>query len=234
MTALPTQITIQNFTINTFGIFVLLGFLILAYVVWSEGKKDGFSEERLFDMLLLTIFSAILFSRAFYASATAPTFNALATMVYRIWEPGYNPVGALVGFLVPLYTLCRLWKWSFYRIVDIFSLGVSLSLPVVLLGYVGLQGKFEFLFAFAAWIFLFAALSKFRTSKIKSGFVFSIFLAVTAILGAIFFRDRQYLIFYSLLVTLSVAVFLFRLRITTYGDKLIERITSRIKKQTGK
>ena len=49
---MPAQITIQNFTIHTFGIFILVGFLLLAFGVWSEGKKDGFSEEKLFDLLL--------------------------------------------------------------------------------------------------------------------------------------------------------------------------------------
>src|SRR3989344_2010720 len=228
---MPAQITIQNFTIHTFGIFILVGFLLLAFGVWSEGKKDGFSEEKLFDLLLLTIFSAILFSRFFYALGTATTFEALVNKIYKVWEPGYSLTGALVGSLVPLYGFCKAWKWSFYRIIDIFSLGLSLALAVVFLGYVGLQGKFEFLFAFAGWIFLFAMLSSFRNSKIKSGYVFSIFLALTAALGFIFFRDRQYLIFYGLLVTLSFVVFLFRSKLTN-NDTLIERIISAVKGKT--
>ena len=229
---LPSQILAQNFTINTFGIFVLLGFLMFAFVVWSEGKKDGFSEERLFDLLLLSVFSAIFFSRLFYAFTTATTFEALVNTTYKVWQPGYNLTGALVGSLIPIYVLCRLWKWSFYRIIDIFSLGVSLGLAMALLGYVGLQGKFEFLFAFAGWVFLFAMLSSFRNPKFKSGYVFSIFLAITAILGFAFFRDRQHLIFYGLLVTLSFVVFLFRWRLANYGDTFIERIIGRIKSKT--
>ncbi len=234
MTAIPSQITISNFTIQTFGIFVLLGFLILAFVIWSEGKKDGFSEEKLFDLLLLTVFSAILFSRVFYAVSKVTTFSDLISKIYHIWEPGYDVTGALVGAIVPVFVLCKLWKWSVYRIADIFSLGVSLSFGVVLLGYVGLQNRFEFLFGFAAWVMLFALLSKFRSSKIKSGYVFSIFLAITTILGFVFFRDRQYLIFYSLLVTLSTVVFLFRWRLANYDGKFFKRIIARTKDEARK
>ncbi len=73
MTALPAQITIQNFTIHTFGIFVLLAFLIFTFIIWTEGKKDGFDEERLFDLILITIVCTILFSRliGFWGTTTS-------------------------------------------------------------------------------------------------------------------------------------------------------------------
>ncbi len=213
---------------------MLLGFLFFSFVVWSEGKTDGFDEEKLFDLILVSIVSAILFSRIFFANKLSASAEDFFGRVYRIWEPGYNRLGALVGFLLPVFVLCQRWKWSFYRIVDILSLGISLGLAVVVLGLVGLQGRFEFLFAFAAWIFLFALLSNIRNTRIKSGYAFIIFLAMNALLGLIFFSDKQNLIFYLLLVTLSTVVFIFRWRLANYDSKIIAKLTRRAKSSAGR
>jgi hypothetical protein len=107
-------------------------------------------------------------------------------------------------------------------------MGVSIALSVITLGYVGLQGKFMYLFAFAAWMFLFVFLAALRNVKIKSGYGFCVFLLLNAILGAYFFGVGSNLLFYISLVTLGSVVFLFRWRLS--NDKTVSRIIARIKK----
>ena len=231
----PSQIQILNLSLNTFGIFVLLGFLLLAYVVWKEGKRDGFTEEKLFDLLLLSLTFAILLSRAIFAFYTSRNSGEFFGHILKIWTPGFNPYGALVGFIVPIYILCKSWKWSLYRILDIFSLGASLALSVILLAFVGFQSRFEFLFAFAFLIILFVLLSKLRIEKIKSGYTFCLFLLGFSGLGFVFFRQKNDLIFYSVLVTLASVVFLFRWRLENETSGLVgtavRAVKARISKQ---
>ncbi|MBT6401740.1 hypothetical protein HN803_08050 [candidate division WWE3 bacterium] len=229
MNALPATINIANLSFHTYGIFILFGFLLFTFVIWSEGKKDGFNEEKLFDLILITIVSSILFSRAAGIWGTTTSAGEYFTKFYQVWNPGYNFLGAMFGFLFPIYVLTKVWKWSFYRIVDIFALGASLGFSVILLGFVGLQQRFEFLFGFAAWIFLYALIANIRNKKIKSGYGFSLFLLVNTLLGLVFFRDPSNLIFYVSLVTLATAVFIFRWRKTNYDTKLITRIIERVK-----
>jgi len=213
MLSLPSQLNFFNITINTFGIFIFLGFLFLAFIVWKEGKKDGFDEERLFDILLTASFLSVLFSRVFYAFGNSITASAFFNQVIKIWTVGFDPLGALIGFLLPVLIFSKLWKWSFYRIADIFSMGFALAFSIVTLGFVGLQANFNFLFAFACWIFVFALLSKIRGNKFRSGYGFCLFLLLNAGLGWYFFGAGEYLIFYVSLVTLGFIVFLFRWRI---------------------
>ena len=229
MTATPQLISIGNFNFHTYGVFILFAFLLFVFGVWSEGKKDGFDEERLFDLVIFSFILSIFLSRFVFGLHNSLSFKDLLGQIYRVWEPGYSLNAAIVGFLVPVVYLCGRWKWSIYRILDVLALACSLALAVIFLSYVGLQGKFEFLFGFAAWIFLFTLLSKFRNSKIKSGFGFSIFLAIAGLLFLIFFRNLENLIFYLLLVTLSTVVFLFRWRTTNYESKFIRRIVKRFK-----
>lgn len=210
--SLPETIQIFTYSINTFGLFLLLGYLLTAFAVWQEGSKDGFDEEKIFDLLIVSTLSAVLFSRLFYALSSGATFAEALTHTYRVWTPGMGILGGFIGLIAPIYLLCKRWKWSSYRIFDIFSLAWSLGLSIVMLGYVGLQQKFEFLFAFAAWLLTYTFLIKIRNSKIRSGAVFSIFLGVNVGLGAAFFRESRYLLFYLLLVTISAVNLYFRER----------------------
>ena len=234
MITLPSQIQILNFSINTFGIFILLGFLLFAFVTWKEGRGDGFTEERLFDLLLISLTVSIILSRAIFAFYTSRSSGEFFGHILRVWTPGYNFYGALAGFLVPIYLLCKKWKWSLYRILDVFALGFCLALSVIFLAYVGFQAKFEFLFAFAFLIVFFAVLSKIRTQKIKSGYTFCSFLLGISALGFVFFRQKQDLIFYSILVTLAFVVFLFRWRLSNETSRIVGTAIGAVKTRIGK
>jgi len=229
MIDLPQQISIYGLSINTFGVFLMFGLLLFIFVVWSEGKKDGFDEERLLDLVIISLVLGILSSRAVFGVYNSLSFKDMINHIYKVWETGYSLNGAIVGVLIPILYLSNKWRWSIYRILDVFALATSLALSVIFLSYVGLQGKFEFLFGFSALIFLFALLSKFRNSKIKSGYGFSMFLAIVGILTLIFFRNIENLIFYLLLVTLSSVVFIFRWRTINYESKFIGRFIKRFK-----
>lgn len=217
---LPETIQIASYNINTFGLFLLLGFLLASFVVWQEGNKDGFDEEHILDTLILSTLVGVLFSRFVFAVSSGATLIEALRHTYKVWTPGMDIFGGFVGVLTPIYFLSRFWKWSIYRIYDIFSLAWSLGLAIIMLGYVGLQQRFEFLFAFAAWLLIYATLVKVRNSKIRSGAVFSLFLTINAGLGVWFFNQSRYLLFYVLLVTISAVNLYFR-RKKSAGDSFM-------------
>ncbi len=226
---LPTIIKFGQSNISTFGLFLLFGFFLVAFVAWQEGRKDGFDEERVFDILLVSTVSGLIFSRLFFALFSRASIGEALNHTLKFWTPGMDIYGALLGVFLPIYLLCKYWKWSIYRIFDIFSLAWSLGLAVVMLGYVGIQQRFQFLFAFASWLVIYGLLSKLRNSKIRSGGVFALFLLVNVLLGVIFFRDYKYLIFYTLLVTLTVVVLYFRERKSAVKANIPTNILAKIK-----
>ena len=187
MISIPQQFNINGFTISTFGIFSLIAAILLFFVVWKEGREDGFDSEKLFDMFLISSFFGLLLSRVFFNFNHALSSEEFFSHIYKFWIPGFNPLGALIGFLGPVFIFSKLWNWSIYRLLDIFSLGTSISLSIVSLSYITLSLKYELLFAFSAWIMLFVLLTKVRNTKVKSGYSFSIFLVVSAIIKHFFF-----------------------------------------------
>src|SRR3989344_3575854 len=91
-------------------------------------------------------------------------------------------------------------------------LASTLCFSIIALGFVGITRDYRFLFAFAGWIFMYAIFSKIRNMILKSGMVFSIFLALTAGAGILFFNKYFDLKFYVLLVTLSLVVLSLKIR----------------------
>lgn len=231
MESIPLSLSIYSFTISTFGIFLFISLALMFFVVWKEGVEDGFDSEKMFDMFITSLFFGIVLSRVFYAFNHALSSQEFFGHIYKFWVPGFNLLGGVIGFLVPVFVFSRIWNWSIYRLLDIFSLGSSLSLSIVALSYIAVELRFELLFAFAAWVLLFVLLTKLRNTRVSSGYTFSIFLVISSILKFIFFKEDGDLNFIVALVTLSLVVFIFRWRLTSYGGTHIRNIIERVKDQ---
>ncbi|MCA9307943.1 prolipoprotein diacylglyceryl transferase [candidate division WWE3 bacterium] len=234
---MPTTFEIAGFTFQTFGLFVFFGFVFLTFATWYEGKKDGFDDERLFDLLFVSLFSSIFFARLFHALLIKLSFMETLEHIVHIGTPGLHYAGLFLGFITPVYIISKRWRWSIFRIFDIFSIAWSLCLSVVMLGYVALQQKFEYIIAFSLWLLLFGIFTLLRNKILKSGLVFSMFLLANVILFYAFFPSPNYLIFYSLLVTLSLSNLYFREKYASYKvplnldllKQLKNRLTSKSK-----
>jgi len=204
---IPQHFIIYGVNIYSLGIFIAIGILIAAFVIWQECKKDGFDEEKSFDLLLLSLFFSIVTSRFVYSIL----HNDFKDLLY-FWKGGMDPYSAVISFLASIYLLSKLWKWSVFRVLDIFSLAATMCFSIIALGFVGITRDYRFLFAFAGWIFMYAIFSKMRNMILKSGMVFSIFSALTAGIGIAFFNKYLDLKFYVLLVTLSLVVLCLKIR----------------------
>lgn len=217
-----------NFSINIFGIFLFFALTLMFFVVWKEGRDDGFDTEKLFDLFLTGLVFGLVISRVFYAFNHALSSEEFFNHIYKVWIPGYNLLGGLLGFLAPVFIFSKLWNWSIFRLLDVFTLGSAVSLCVITLGYIAMQARFELFIALGIWLFLFTLLSKIRNSHIKSGYSFSIFLIVSAILKTVFFKNSNNLNFITALATLSLLVFIFRWRLANYDKKFITGVIKKI------
>ncbi|MFA6981417.1 MAG: prolipoprotein diacylglyceryl transferase family protein [Patescibacteria group bacterium] len=207
---MPTFFVFSGYKIHTIGIFLTLAFFMSLFVLWQEGRKDGFGEEKLFDLFVVSLFSSLVFSRVFYAFDNRLGFYGTYYNVIRFWTPGFSSLGALIGFITPVVILSRKWKWSLFRILDIFSLSFLLGLSLISLSLIAYYKQFAFLFLFSGYLFAFAGLSFLRRKSI-SGLVFPIFALTNIIIGMLVFPGRVSLIFYACLFTISLLNFLIRM-----------------------
>jgi RNA polymerase-binding transcription factor DksA len=175
---LPSYFILQNLNIPTVSVFIAISIMTTLFVFWREGKKEGFNQDKLFDMAL----SALL----------------LSLLAFRV-----DPLAVIVLIILILYAAAYYWKWSVFRIMDIFILAVFIGSVPTLLSLVLIYALYEALVPLAVVSVLYFHLNKMRNQKFKSGYVFSLLLLVSSLLAFIFFKSERHLIFYLLLFMIS-------------------------------
>lgn len=171
-------------TIQNIFIFIAISYMVFSFITWKEGKNDGFDEEKMFDLVLISfVFSAIVYfiSKRFHFS----TGNLFA-----------------IAWLIPVYFCTYRWKWSSFRILDIFSIaGFFIIFLVSGTAYLFVNNNYLYLFTSLIHLVFFAYFAFSRSKKIRSGFIFSIFLFINAIVYYVLKKDLP---FFVLLLTLSL------------------------------
>lgn len=210
---ISSELTILGVKVYTQGLFLIIGFLFSLYAVWKEGRKDGFDEEHLFDKYLLTFAVALIFSRVFYAIESRYLLLPALRHVVSFWTSGLNLEGFILGFIIGGLTLSRLAKWSIFRIMDIFSLGLSFGGAFALLGLVALQRDVTVLvFSFGLLLF-YIIFSTLRLKKLFSVVVFFLFLVLIVVMRLFMgLNSGGDLIFNVILFTIGLVTLITRIK----------------------
>lgn len=196
---------------NTFGIFLVFGIVIALFVIWYEGRKDGFEEDKLLDILLLALVVAFVTAKLVEFSINPVKLKTFGSALSYILSTKLNIYAFVLVLVYFIYLLSKKAKLSFYRLVDIFALGTSFIGAVSSLGYVASTKDFAYVFVFPVFILFYSVFSTLRNRVVKSGFTFCIFLTVVAVMLYIIF-GVTYLPFYILLITIALVVGYIRIK----------------------
>ncbi len=120
----PILFRLGPVTIYSYGFFLAVAYLVATYILWREGKKQGYQEEKLIDFSIANLIAALVGGRLFYALINFHTFQGNLKSILYFWEGGFAYYGsALAVGLVSIYLLRR-WRWSILAIADIGALAI--------------------------------------------------------------------------------------------------------------
>lgn len=173
-------IDIKGFSVPTILLFMLVGFFTLSFVFWRLGKKEGFDEEKLFDLLLISL--------------------VLSSGVLKV-----DPLIVITIIIFAVYLRSYFWKWSTFRILDVYSLALMLGVVPPVIGYSIIYNQPLYIMFVPALAIMYMFFSRIRNIKIKSGYSFSLILLFAIAFGLILSRDTKHLLFYSVLFIISLA-----------------------------
>ena len=201
---LPEIINIAGHQIKTLSIIAIVGLVCWGFVMWYESRKDGFRTERFFDLVFLSLgFGALVFFLLRYVHDWATVYSP-SHLILRMDKELLLVVLSFVFSLLPVLIFSKKWRWSTFRILDIYSQSYGLFLLFLSMGAFLISGQKEYVILVSLLISLYASVLKFRGYKFSSGFIFSVFLFFLAVVGLIFFRRPGYLLFYPLLFTIGM------------------------------
>ena len=130
----PILFKLGPITVYSYGFFMTLAYLVATFVVWREGKRQGYQPEKLLDYSLITLVAALIGARLYFAAFHFNLFQEDLFSILAFWEGGLSIYGALLGALLSTYILARWWKWSFFQVADF---GALAGLSALVVGKIG-------------------------------------------------------------------------------------------------
>jgi DnaK suppressor protein len=200
----PSHVDVFQFQVSVWWIFLAVGYVVAAYVFWWEGVREGFDQLKLFDLIFLTLL-----------------LSFLALVVD----------GLLVVSLIILavFFVSQLWKWSTFRILDIFSIAALAGFIPVLVGISVIAGNYLLILAAVPVLLLQKFLLKARNARLKSGYTFSLVLLIGIFISTFIYAEIRHLIFYIFLFSISLINLYLRERKNMIKPKLSVDFLRRIK-----
>lgn len=119
----PELFRIGNFPITTYGIWLALGMLFALMAAARLGARDGIPRERIYDLGLWTLVSALVGSKLLMF-LVEPGVQVFTLDFLRSGGVFY---GGLIGGFVAVVVLVRFYKLNFWKVADALAPGVALG-----------------------------------------------------------------------------------------------------------
>lgn len=132
----PVAFEIFGIGIRWYGILIAAAMLIGSVYAIREGKKLGYSEDHLLDLILVVLVSAIVGARLWYVAFNLPYYLADPSEILNLRGGGLAIHGGVVFGIIAGYFVTRWRKLDFFKMADIVA-------PVLALGQaIGRWGNF--------------------------------------------------------------------------------------------
>lgn len=132
----PVLFAIGPFEFRTLSFFIILGFMLTAFLFWKKGREEHYPEVQLFDGFLLATMLGFVAGRIGYVLSQ---IGLLGLSVFKWIDvfnyPGVNGAIGLLAASIYLYKFAKNNKWDAFEILDFWVLSLAGGLAV---GYVGL------------------------------------------------------------------------------------------------
>ena len=131
----PILVQLGPFPISSFGLFLLLAFLIGIAVARRRGPQVGIDPPHMLDIALYMIIGGILVGRLGFAVVNFPAFAQSPLSILTIWkDSGLTFYGALLGGLIVGAVYARGRQIPLRRFLDVFAPALALGYAVAMVG----------------------------------------------------------------------------------------------------
>lgn len=126
----------DNFGIHWYGVIIAVGFLLAVYWGCRQCSRFGFTQDDVFDILIVTVPSAIIGARLYYVIFEFESYyvpgdiGATLVRIVRIWDGGLAIYGGLIAAVLAGYIVCRVKKLGFLAVADVASVGFLIGQSV--------------------------------------------------------------------------------------------------------
>ncbi|NMB70050.1 hypothetical protein GYA27_02505 [candidate division WWE3 bacterium] len=209
---LPQTINLLGQQIPSITIFLAAAAIYFFFVVWYEGKKDGFEIERIFDVFFTAVFIGLASAevlRRYLLWASVYTYNSLLLKI----DPILFVASAF--YIISILTVIiysRRLRWSYFKIADVFAIAMSFVAVFYCLGQFLIFGGVNYFLVVLIVVGLNQLVLAYRSYKFSSGVTFVLLNSLLGLYIIAFYDVQGHLLIGSLLVTISSVLLYLRLK----------------------
>ncbi|MBM7560492.1 prolipoprotein diacylglyceryl transferase [Fusibacter tunisiensis] len=119
-----------------YGIIIASAMMIGTLILMKIGKKYGYKENDILDLVMVILPTAIVFARLYYVAFEWDYYSQNLMKVVAFREGGLAIHGGIIGGLIGGYVVCRVKKLNFPDLADM------VSMPLILGQAIGRWGNF--------------------------------------------------------------------------------------------
>ncbi len=132
---LPVLFSIGQVSLSSFGVFMVLGFLLGIFLVWRLCRAWDLDEEKALDLTLLTFIGGLIGARVYFVILNLQYFTISPLNLFLINKvPGFSFWGGILGGWLTLYIFARRKHLNFWQLADIALVGLLGGLVLSSLG----------------------------------------------------------------------------------------------------
>ena len=130
----PILLRIGPVTIYSYGLLLTLAILGGVFLFWRRARREGFAEESILDLALVTLISGVVGARVLFILANFPVFRSDPLDVFRSFNTGLSFLGGLIFGTLGFFLFTRRHTWSFSKLTDLAVPGLALAQALGSLG----------------------------------------------------------------------------------------------------
>lgn len=123
----PIAFSIGNIHVRWYGIIIATAIMVSLMLALRDAKKYGIHEDRLVDMFLIALPSAVVAARIFFVIFTWDNYKNNLLGIFRVWEGGLAIYGVIIGAFISVALFARHHKMNLWTLADFACVYLPLS-----------------------------------------------------------------------------------------------------------
>jgi phosphatidylglycerol:prolipoprotein diacylglycerol transferase len=130
----PELFHIFGIPIRSYGVMLVLGFIIGAWIAQRRSAKYGVDKDRILDLAVLALFAGIIGGRVGFVLQDWKTYSHDLLSIFKIWEGGLTYFTGLLFGALAVYAYARKHKLAFLPLADLLAPSLAIGYAISRIG----------------------------------------------------------------------------------------------------
>ena len=123
----PVMISIGNFEIRWYSVFILIAFFVATYLIEKEAKRFDIDKNFIFNLLFWTLIFGIIGARIYYVMFDWEYYSNNIGEIIKIWNGGLAIHGGIIAGLLTILIYTKKYKQRTVRDLDFIVVGLIIG-----------------------------------------------------------------------------------------------------------